>query len=97
MTTMTTMTAPGKGTLIMEVVAKASGLIRGERQSGVGVVISHHPRWKNSSTGDVPRTPTSTKMAGENRHILSSSAENLFDSVKRFRRRCGQNSPLQAL
>jgi hypothetical protein len=41
MTTMTTMTAPGKGTLIMEVVAKASGLIRGERQSGVGVVISH--------------------------------------------------------
>jgi hypothetical protein len=44
-----------------------------------------------------PKHTYLNKDGRQNRHILSSSAGNFFDPVKHFRRRCGQNSPLQVL
>jgi hypothetical protein len=48
------------------------------------------PSTKDLLNGGVPSTPTSTRMAGENRHTSSSSAMNSFGSAKHSRRRCAQ-------
>jgi hypothetical protein len=89
MTTMTTMTVPGRGTHTTEAAAEAPTAIRGQKRSGIGVGTNHHPRRKNCSTGGVPGTLTSTRMAGENQHISSSSARNSFGLAKHFRRKYG--------
>jgi hypothetical protein len=55
MTTMTTTTDPSKVTRTTEAAAEAPAVIRGQKQSGVGVGTNHHPRRKNCSTRGCPR------------------------------------------
>jgi hypothetical protein len=92
MTTTTTTTDQGRGTLITEVVAEALTTIRGQKWSGIGVVTNHHFRQKKCSMEGAPGTPTLTRMEGENQHISSLSAGNSFGSAKRFRKKCGPNN-----
>jgi hypothetical protein len=44
----------------MEAVAEAPAAIRGQKQSGVGVVTNYYPRRKNCSTEGAPGTPMMT-------------------------------------
>jgi hypothetical protein len=94
MTTTTTTMDQGRGTIITEAVLEALAAIGGQKQSGVGILISHHFWRKKCSMGGIPGTPTSTRMEGKNLHISSLSAGNSFGSVKRFRRRCDPSSRL---
>jgi hypothetical protein len=83
------------GTTTTAAVAEALAVIRGQKQSGTDVVISHRCRQKRCSMGGAQGTPTSTKMECEDLLISSLSAGNSFASVEHFRKGCKQSSRWQ--
>jgi hypothetical protein len=75
-------------TTTMEVVAGVLAATRSQERSGADDAISHSCHQKRSSTGGAQDTRTSTKMEFEDPLTSSSSAENSFVSVERFKRGC---------
>jgi hypothetical protein len=72
----------------MAVVAEALAVIRSQERSGADDEISHSCQQKRCSTEGGQGTRTSIKMEFEDPLTSSSSAENSFISVERFKREC---------
>jgi hypothetical protein len=72
----------------MEVVAGALVTTRSQERSGANDAINHSYHQKRCSMGGAHGTRTSTKMEFEDPLTSSSSAENSFVSVERFKRGC---------
>jgi hypothetical protein len=72
----------------MEVVAGALAATQSQERSGTDDAISHSCHQKRCSMGGAQDTRTSTKMEFEDPLTSSSSAENSFVSVERFKRGC---------
>jgi hypothetical protein len=87
-TAMTIATVRGEGTTTMAVVAGALAVIRSQELSGADDAISHSCQQKRCSMEGAHGTRTLTKMEFEDPLTSSSSAENSFISVKRFKREC---------
>jgi hypothetical protein len=76
----------------MAVVAGALAVIRSHERSGTDDAISHTCQQKRCSMEGAQGTRTSIKTESEDPLTSSSSAENLFASVERFKRGCGPNN-----
>jgi hypothetical protein len=85
---MTIATVHDEGTTTMAVVAGALAVIRSQELSGADDAISHNYRQKRCSMEGACGTRTSTKMEFEDPLTSSSSVENSFVSVERFKREC---------
>jgi hypothetical protein len=96
---MTIVTYRDEGTITMAVVAEALAVIRSQEQSGIGGAISHSCQQKKCSMEGAQGTLTSIKMASEDLHISSSSAENSFVSAKHSKKGCKTSNrwPVQYL
>jgi hypothetical protein len=77
-----------EGTTTMAVVAGAWVVTRSQGLSGVDDAISHNYQQKRCSMEGAHGTRTSTKTEFEDPLTSSSSAENSFISVERFKREC---------
>jgi hypothetical protein len=78
------------------VAAEALAVIRGQKWSGAESGISHSCQQKRCSMGGAQDIRTSIKMGYEDPVIFSSSAENSFALVERFKRGCKPSSRWQA-
>jgi hypothetical protein len=87
-------TGQNEGTTTMEAVAEVLAAIRGKKQSGTDVVISHSYQQRRCSMGAAQGTPTSTKMECKDLLIFSLSAGSSFALVEHFRRGCNQTKPV---
>jgi hypothetical protein len=75
-------------TTTMAVVAEALAVIRSQERSGADDAINHSCQQKRCSMEGAQGTRTSIKMEFEDPLTSSSSAENFFVSVERFKREC---------
>jgi hypothetical protein len=75
-------------TTTMAVVAEALAVNRSQEQSGADDAISHSCQQKRCSMEGAQGTRTSIKMEFKDPLTSSSSAENFFISVERFKREC---------
>jgi hypothetical protein len=75
-------------TTTMAVVAEALAVIRSQERSGAADAISHSCQQKRCLMEGAQGTCTSIKIEFEDPPTSSSSAENFFVSVERFKREC---------
>jgi hypothetical protein len=76
----------------MAVAAGALAVIRSQERSGADDVISHNCQQKRCSMEGAQGTHTSIKMEFEDPLTSSSSVENSFISVERFKRECSPSN-----
>jgi hypothetical protein len=81
-------TVRGEETTTMAVIAEALAVIQSPERIGADDAISHSRQQKRCSMEGARGTRTSIKMEFKDPLTSSSSAENIFFSVERFKREC---------